>query len=244
MKKITAFLYWFGTASPIAWVLGNIFRRKTYDSLGSVYLPRNTTPRISSSILFNLYERPERVAVRQWLPPNFDCIEVGASIGIVSREILGKLNPDKKLFALEALPELCSLAIKNVDASGKNENFSITPKAISYHSSSVSFITDCDHIAGRAAGSSGPQSLSVPGITLSEFVNSKTREGFSLVMDIEGMEFEVLAKDHTIFDRCQCLVVELHGNSPEKERFNQSVIKMGLQLVQSKHNVHVFRRLS
>lgn len=242
MKKITAFLYWLGTASPLAWLLGNILKNKTYDSFGAVYLPINTSPRISSSILFNLYERPERVAIRRWLPANFDCIEVGASIGIVSREILAKLNPDKKLHALEAIPELCALARKNVDAFGKIENFSITQKAIAYNSKNVNFISDYDHIAGRASGSGGQQSLSVPGITLNEFVNSQTQQGFSLVMDIEGMEFEVLAKDCMIFDRCQCLVVELHGNSFEKENFNKTVIKAGLKLVESKHNVHVFKR--
>ena len=109
---VRGFVYWALTAGPIGAAVGTLLRHRAFDRLGPVAVPRGTKPGTIGGIVFGVYEYPERVLIERWLPADLPCIELGCSIGVISRVILAKLRADQALIGVEASKDLLELSRK------------------------------------------------------------------------------------------------------------------------------------
>jgi len=238
---IRGFLYWILTAGPVGVAVGAMLKNRAFDSLGPVAVPRKTQPGTIGAIVFGVYEYPERVLIERWLPSDVDCIELGCSIGVISRVILKKLRADKKLTVVEASASLLDLAKKNIAAAGFSARFNPVWGAVHYGSDSVAFAENVDHIRGSVASESTAGHTTVPCVTLAEAMAGISGP-YSLVMDIEGSEFEVVANASGSLGHCRVIIAEVHGDTTRKAEFVEALKRGGFDLAETKHSVSAFVR--
>jgi FkbM family methyltransferase len=169
----------------------------------------------AARLLFGLYERAETYAVGHFLPPDFDVIELGASLGVITCLIAGRVRPPKRIIALEANPDLAHRARKVVEFNGFH-NVTIVPKALAYGSSSVAFCPG-DQLSGRLG--EGPEAIEVPAVTLADVVRTEQLDRFVLVADIEGAEIAMLINEDKVLLNCQMLIIEMDGGFYEGRRY-------------------------
>ena len=221
---------------------GVILRHRAFDRLGPVEVPQKTKPDMIGAIVFGIYEYPERVLIERWLPPDVDCIELGCSIGVVSRVILKKLHADRKLTGVEASKDLLDLSTKNVAAAGFADRFTALHGAVHYQGDFVAFSNHEDHIRGTIDRSITRGGTPTPCVTLSNVLQRTTGDPYSLVMDIEGSEFDLLANDLDSLEMCQAIIAELHGSEASINAFKATLAANDFALVDAKHTVFVFLR--
>ena len=245
MRRLRGFLYWLVTDSWFARLVGIVFSRHVFDRYGRLSIPSDSSPRLVSGLIFEAYEYSERYLVRKWLPENYSVVELGASIGVISREILHRIGPHKQLIAMEAVPSLAALAQDNIGHTYATSRWQILPTAIAYNAQEVAFRTGSEHVAGRVdveLPTAGETYLKVQARTLSDVLSEFDISEYSLVMDIEGAEHQLISHDRGALSGCRCLISELHGSQGEKDSFCRVVTELGMTLVERKHSVVVFLR--
>lgn len=245
MRYLRGFLYWLMTDSWLAWVVGTAFSRRAFDRHGRLSVPLDASPYLVSGLIFGAYEYSERYLIRKWLPKNCNVVELGASIGVISREILHRIDAHERLIAVEAVPSLVELARANIGRRHASSRWRILPAAIAYEAREVAFHTGEEHVAGRIAPAGhieGKTCLKVQAKTLSDILSEFALTDYSLIMDIEGAEHEVIAHDRKALSGCQCLITELHGSQEDKNVFCRVVAELGMTMVERKHSVVVFLR--
>lgn len=226
-------------------LVGRCFSERAFDKFGPVQTPPGCSNSLTSGIVFGIYEYSERFLIRRHLPSNLDVVELGASIGIVSREILRKLDASRRLIAVEALPALAKLARHNISAAYPGRDCQLVEAAIAYGTDRVSFDSGAEHISGRIAndpGLKGEASTTVKAQSLSWILDHFSVGEFSLVMDIEGAEYALVANDSGSLKRCRCLIAELHGTVQQKEMLHATLVTAGMRLIEAKHSVVAYRR--
>ena len=238
------FIYWLLTKGPVGVFVGMIFRNRTFDHLGSLALPGGAGPETASAIIFGLYEYPERVLIQRWLPQDCDCVELGCSIGVISRIILQKLATPRCLVAVEASPSLLNLAETNIEAAGFSGRFIPCYCAVHYGADTVVFTEHTDHIRGKIAEASRAEGVSTPCVTLAQIIKDNALGSYSLVMDIEGSEFGLVANELESLRQCEAVIVELHGDESARTNFTEKLHSCGFTLAEAKHSVCAYVRAS
>ena len=236
------FFYWALTAGPVGVAAGAALKKRAFDRLGPVSVPPKARPDTVGAIVFGLYEYPERVLIERWLPPDADCIELGCSIGIVSRVILKKLHADRKLIGVEASEDLLDLSRKNVAAAGFGDRFTPVHGAVHYGGKFVAFANHEDHIRGAVDRSATQSGTPTPCVTLSQLLQRDVSRPCSLVMDIEGSEFDLLANDAESLENCRTIIAEVHGGEPSTKSFVATLAQNNFSLAEAKHSVFAFVR--
>jgi FkbM family methyltransferase len=242
MKLLRGIIYWLLTAGPVGVLSGWFFRHRCFDRAGPVVLPSDAKANIAGAIIFGVYEYPERKLIQRWLPVDLDCIELGCSIGVISRFILRKLEPERRLFAVEASERLLGLATQNVAAAGLLDRFTSTLGAVHYEGHYVTFVDHGEHIRGKVARHSSADGIPTRCVTLAGIVKTNSIEDYSLVMDIEGSEFDVIANDSAYLRNCRAVIAEIHGDQAKLDSFVQGLTKNGFVPVEKKHSVMAFIR--
>ncbi len=242
MSAARGFVYWLLTNGPIGFATGTIFQSCVFDRRGRIVLPRNAGRQAVAAIIYGVYEYPERVLVKRWLPSDLDCVELGCSVGVVSRIILRKLNASRKLVAVEASKALLELALTNVSAAGFSKRFIPIAGAIHYGGDFVGFLEQAgNHVQGKVTEDKCKGSIQTQAVKLAEAIKL-LQMPYSLVMDIEGSEFQLLKEDVNSFDNCQVIIAELHGDQSAQGSFVQQIAQMGFILAETKHSVYAFVR--
>lgn len=239
MSRVKGFAYWLATSSPLASALGSAIRYRPFDAHGRLSVPHNISPKAVTAIACGAYEYSERYLIRKWLPQNLDVVELGASIGIISREILSRIEPQRRLFAVEALQQLVDLATVNIAVKFPSQRWQVKQGAIAYGCDAVAFARGSEHIAGRISGEGTDE---IKATSVARICQDFGIGEYSLVMDIEGAEHEVLRHDLQSLERCRCVIVELHGEQAAKDTFCRTLQGVGMQIVERKHSVAVFLR--
>ncbi len=242
MHRLRGFIYWLLSTGPVGRLAGWFFRDHCFDSHGRVSLPPKATSDVAGAIIFGIYEYPERVLINRWLPPDLDCIELGSSIGIITRVILHRLGPTKRLVAVEASESLLALSRANVATAGYSSRFAVIHGAVHYQGDYVNFAEHGEHVRGKVAKEGNSSGISTPCITLAQIIQKKDLGSFSLVMDIEGSEFDLVAEDAHSLRNCQAIVTEIHGDDIKKRHLVETLRGEGFALAEVKHAVFAFIR--
>jgi FkbM family methyltransferase len=178
--------------------------------------PEDVTYAAYHALRKGFYELPERNLMKDHLRPDLPVVELGGAYGIVSGLVNRKLNRGLRQIVVEANPKLLDLCKRNAMRGGDDRELTVLNFAVDYSGAeSISFnvtkgIHD-SHVADSRRSLVPGSSITAPTVTLSQLLE---REGinsdYSLVCDIEGAEFDLVAKDAKGLKNCQVMIVELH----------------------------------
>jgi FkbM family methyltransferase len=198
-----------------------------------------------AEMFWGLYESAERRCIASSLASGHDVIELGASLGVVSSHLARRLAPGKKLVCVEAFPALAEAIRANVSENAPGARVEIESIAIAYGADHVSLAFGSDTTMGRVGGGSGD--LRVPASTLSALLSRHGLSSYVLVMDIEGAEAEILAKDREALSRCVQIIAELHetrraDRALSQEDLAREIESLGFSRAKQDGFVYVFDR--
>jgi len=196
------------------------------------------------------YEAKEARFIRAYLPPGAEVLELGASLGIVSSIILGRRPA--RLVSYEAVNPLAAVARQVVAHNHPAAPWELVHCAVADEGvSEVAFDWSPEYTqGGSVARSEGTARLRVPAASLAAVI---ARHGFPetawLVMDIEGMEWELARRQAAALRHFAGIIVECHdvkdgGRSVPHVEVVGALVAAGFDLVARRGQVSVLRRRS
>jgi len=194
-------------------------------------------------LLSDLYEEPERKALRRFLNPELPVIELGACIGVVSCLTNRRLRNPENHVVVEANPGLLPLLEQN---RARNEcRFEIVHAAVSPGAEAITFRVDDNILASSVHGDDG-RSVTVNAVTLERLLNDHGFQQATLICDIEGAELELVKHElKTLGERVSTIIMELHdrivGQEPT-QRMLASLESAGFKIVSRDGDVVVLQK--
>lgn len=196
---------------------------------------------IKGYFFFNRYEHPERKAVRKFLNPKLPVVELGGAIGVVACITNRKLVNPRNHVVVEPNPALLSLLQSNRD--NNSCVFSILPGAIDYNCSVTTFYRS-DNYLGSSLDNKYGEPIPVTAVTLGQIVDKFGFETCTLICDIEGGEYELVAQEsHVLQQRVKTLVLEVHDwvlGSLAVDQMLTGLSRIGFRRVYHKKYNYVF----
>ena len=169
-------------------------------------------------LLSDLYEEPERAALKKFVKPDLPVIELGACIGVVSCLTNRRLRHPENHVVVEANPALLPILKQNRD---RNQcHFKIVHAAVSAGSDSITFNVSENILASSVHGNN-QRAVVVPTVTLQRLLNEHGFERATLLCDIEGAELQLVESElKTLSERVVTIIMELHdrivGDEPTR----------------------------
>jgi FkbM family methyltransferase len=201
---------------------GRVFRDRIPSAVGRIDTSHPAVPpEVKARLALRLYERAELRMVHADLRTDLDVVELGASIGVLSRAIARRLAPGRRLVAVEADPDLAPALRANL--AEVRDRVAVVTAAVGYDGTTAELHrgpTSTDARVGApapTAAATGP-STTVTATTLAALLAEHGVDGpYVLVADIEGAEAELLRHDAAALARCVQLIVELHDTEVDGE---------------------------
>jgi FkbM family methyltransferase len=161
------------------------------------------------------YEESERKLVEKYLDPNLPVVELGGSIGVISALIGSRLEDGVPHRIVEANPAVVDICRQNATSARKPGSTTVVNAAIAYDVEEVTFHASANvHMSKVADGPEG--NVSVTTTSLVEQVEAiGAKEGYTLVADIEGMEYEMFEREASALSGCRLAIVEIHPEAFE-----------------------------
>ena len=164
----------------------------------------HVTPRTRAAVQWRRYERDEIRLIRRWLPSDTDVVELGAGLGVTGAHILDRIDPNRRLVAVELDP--ASVDVLNTTLADPRAE--VVNAAIDYSGIEVAADISSSVLHSRVGAGSGPR---VTGLTLAGLLDTRRIGEYALVCDIEGAEADLAVHDAAALDRCRLIIVETHG---------------------------------
>lgn len=159
-------------------------------------------------LLSDLYEEPERTALKKFLDPELPVVELGACIGVVSCLTNRRLHKPEKHVVVEANPALLPLLEQN---RARNDcHFKIVHAAVSHGAKAITFNV-ADNILASGVHGDERHGVVVSTVTLERLLNEHSFERATLICDIEGAELQLVEHElKTLSERVVMIIMELH----------------------------------
>lgn len=178
-----------------------------------IKLPYSKIPKAS---IFELnrgtYEDVERYFIKKYLPTEAFVIELGASIGVISCHILEK--KPVRLISFEAVEKWAQVARETLNLNFKDPiPFEVVQLAIgAVGQSHVIFNSSSkDNLGGQISSTPTDISMIVPAISLFDLNRIyNVPHGAWLIMDIEGMEWDIIKNQSDALGKYDGVIVECH----------------------------------
>jgi len=197
------------------------------------------------------YEAKEARFIQEYLPPGSEVLELGASLGIVSSIILGR-RPSR-LVSYEAVPGLVDIARQMIAHNHPDAPWELVHCAIAAEGvTEVSFAWSPEYTQGgsvaRGPGAGEGATLLVPAASLAGVIE---RHGLPssawLVMDIEGMEWELARRQAAGLRHFAGIIVECHditdgGRHVPHAQVLEEITRAGFDIVDRRGKVAVLMR--
>ena len=212
-------------------------------------------PGTKAMLLFRIYESAEARFVTRYLSAGRDVLELGSSVGAMGSLILRKLEPDRRLVAVEANPRLLPLLRRNLAHHADGRSFAVEHAAVCHPpgdgpAGEVELLLGASLTSRLPVGSEAAQGerAVVPAARLRDLVARHRLSRYSLVCDIEGAEAGLVLREHEALLACEQAVVELHASEHEGVRYSPDELcalftaRHGFRLRDRYGNVAVFER--
>jgi FkbM family methyltransferase len=220
-------------------VIGTILPSKILTINGIVHVPDNTIPEIKSKIFLGTYEYAEIKLLKKYIPKNNSVIELGGSIGVVTKHIQNNIDKENIIISVEANPKLLVFIQKNTSDSSEYAKVFIENAAIC-NSDKVFFdVSDSDTRNNKINNDGG---ILVNGINITKILEKYSIKDCSLVVDIEGEEHDLVEYDKNGLRYVKNLIIEMHG---EIETINNTLNKLellGFKKIDRIHQTYYYRR--
>jgi len=179
---------------------------------------------IRVELFTNKYERPERRAVARYLKRDMPVIELGGSMGVVAC-VTNKILADPTAHVVvEANP----LAVPQLELNRKLNGcrFEIVNRAIAYGADSVTFRPSSD-LAGSSITRAGDQApVTVATVELGELAHDRGFKRFTLVCDIEGLEYELVCQEADVLKNADTIIMETHARFTGAEKLSDMMARL------------------
>jgi FkbM family methyltransferase len=183
-----------------------------------------TDDSIRIELFTNKYEAPERRAVLRYLKRDIPVIELGGSMGVVACVTNKVLIDPTAHVVVEANP----LAIPQLELNRKlnGGKFEIVNRAVAYGADSITFRPSSD-LAESSITRAGDQApVTVDTVELGELVRDHGFERFTLVCDIEGLEYELVCHEADVLKNADTIIMETHARYTGGEKLNDMMAKL------------------
>ena len=168
------------------------------------------------------YENEEFELASKWVPKDLPVIELGGCLGVVSAHLRRTISADQQLIVVEANPNIIETCRSNASRSAPDSPTEIICGAIAYGVEEVAFHLRRNLHVSRIADDAAEANFVCPAYTLSQLVARLDAQGFTLVCDIEGGEYDLFRQDGKVLKRCSVAIVETHP-----QMFDSSASKNG-----------------
>jgi FkbM family methyltransferase len=212
------------TGRIAGWVFRNRIPHRGLTVDTSSHLVRDE---IKAALLVHGYESSEYRFVRKYLPRDADVIELGGSLGIISCTICRHLDAAHRLVTVEADPRLAKILARNLGLNDCTAKAKIEGGAIYYGDGDrVEFGLGESSVAGRiGTHAQHLEKISVPALTLQSILSREGFTRYSIVSDIEGIEWQVLESDRAALLGAEIIVLETH-DGPEGQPWSDLVARL------------------
>jgi FkbM family methyltransferase len=172
----------------------------------------------------NKYEAAERQAVARYLRRDIPVVELGGSMGVVACMTNRFLKNPTAHVVVEANP----LAIPQLELNKRlnGRQFEIVNRAIAYGSDSVTFRPSAD-LAGNSITRAGDQPpVTVATVKLGELVQDRGFNRFTLVCDIEGLEYDLVCHEADVLKNADTIIMETHARYIGADKLRDMMAKL------------------
>lgn len=133
-----------------------------------------------------VFDRPEREAIVETLPPNGVFLDIGSNIGVYSL-FVAAMRPDARIFAFEPLQDASDRLRFNAARNGLSNRLIVKPMALGDRTGMLRFNVS------RESAVLGDGDVEVPCDTLSNFARTEGLTHIDAIkIDVEGFEDRVL----------------------------------------------------
>lgn len=176
-----------------------------------IELPEHVAFTFKRQLMQGVYEEAERVLIEKYLDPRLPVIELGGSLGVVSAYVGSLLGKDIPYRIVEANPAVLAILEKNANSTRSGRPSEIVHRAVAYGQETIAFeVSDNVHVS-RLAAAEGQRTITVQTTTLGNEVEALgSGQAYTLIMDIEGAEWDVLEKDAAALSTCALAIIEFH----------------------------------
>ena len=189
------------------------------------------------------YEAAERQAVTRYLRRDLPVIELGGSMGVVACVTNKLLQDPKAHVVVEANPLVIPQLQHNRQLNGCE--FEIVNRAIAYGLSSVSF-RPSTNMAGSSITRPGDAApVTVEAVQLTDIVEQRGFQTFSLICDIEGLEYDLVCQESTVLTKADSIIMETHARYIGEDKLRLMMTKLegaGFRIVEEIGFVVVLRK--
>lgn len=178
-----------------------------------VSLEGNVDLSVANALIRGKYEREEAELILAHLPRDLPVIELGGSLGVISRLIRSRLAPGVRHLIVEANADLLATCGRNaVGDETRQGQTEVVHAALSYGAPVARFrIGPEPHANSLDTGAGEGRVVEVAAASLAELrerVGNPIR--LALVADIEGAEFDLFSHERDALQSVEVAVVELH----------------------------------
>lgn len=191
------------------------------------------------------YEEDEIAFVNSVLKKGDDVLELGGSLGLLSRVIRNKIGPLAQHLIVEADPNLINIARKNAIIDSDEGRTEVLHRAVAYsEEKSLAFEIGENAHSGKIADNNAKNTIQVGTITLTNMLKKMSDEKkLVLVSDIEGAEYEMFQNEpRETFCKLSNVIVEIHpklfmSSGKSEEGFLKILHEKGLSIIKRRENV-------
>lgn len=221
---------------------GHVF---DYHGVG-VELPPTAGLAALSALIRGKYEREEAELILRHLPADLPVIELGGSLGVVSRLIRSRLAPGVMHVIVEANADLNDTLKANATRGVSDGATRVVNAAIGYDAPFVRFRLGRDVHANAIDDGTGQGSIrEVPTVSLTKLLaEAGEPSSYVLVCDIEGAEFDLFEREQGALSKARLAIVEIHPRAYERvgrnvDEFLGLASSAGLRIVDQSADVVV-----
>lgn len=204
------------------------------------------------NLMFGGHERDEITLLRKRFKPAMQIIEVGSNIGVVTRFAYAEfLLPGGTILCVEPNPNTFPCLKANLTPlPGKSSFFLNAAIGLDADSTGKAAFLVRGNLSSGLVQHIKPSKdelvMMVPIIPFEEIVKQLPGR-YSLICDAEGAEISMIQNEHTAFELCDQLLIELHspdltGSSASPELLIQQLQQVGFDLIDRLANTCYFQR--
>ena len=199
------------------------FIQKTYKTNGlSFEVPKSLTTRITRGYFAEgKIEVDEQYLVKKHVAPQATVLELGANLGVVSSVVNRMLTNPENQVVVEANPTI----IPYLEANKKNNHcaFHIENCIVSDQKETLFFFGNSISSGGiiNKNDSGKQQAIKVKGVTLADLQEKHHLTFDTLVMDIEGAEYNLLKEIEPYLPQFQLIIFEQHPTILDSDQLQE-----------------------
>lgn len=185
------------------------------------------------------YESVERLLVDRYVPSDTDVIELGGGVGFISCTLNRQLEEGRTHVVVEANEDL--VAVLERTRSLNDASFVIEAAAYAPEAKQTRFQTGPVVTAGKSVDAEDGDSVATT--NLRDLRDLYDVDDFTLVVDIEGSEYDLVDRESDILsEHCSFVLAELHDVAGrEWSEFVDGLRAAGFKVIDRRHGVVVAR---